>query len=58
MLKTLDDERQNAEELFNGFLNKMGWTDCRFEMKDYNDMLDTIKDASKYHEFCKQYYLD
>ena len=58
MLKTLDDERKNAEELFNGFLNKMGWTDCRFEMKDYNDMLDTIKDAPKYHEFCKQYFLD
>lgn len=58
MLNTLDVERQKAEELFKGFLNEIGWTDCRFEMKDYNDMLDTIKDAPKYHEFCKQYFLD
>ena len=59
MLKTLDDERQNAEELFNGFLNNIGWTDCLFEMKDYNKMLGYISDGSqKCHDFCKQYFLD
>jgi len=58
MLNTLDVERQKAEELFKGFLNEIGWTDCHFEMKYYNDMLEAIKDAPKYHEFCKQYFLD
>ncbi|MCQ2262860.1 MAG: hypothetical protein MJZ70_01115 [Bacteroidales bacterium] len=58
MLNTLDVERQKAEELFKGFLNEIGWTDCHFEMKYYNDMLEAIKDAPKYQEFCKQYFLD
>lgn len=58
MMKTLDDEWQKVEGLFNDFLKEIGWTDCRFEMKYYNDILDAIKDAPKYHEFCKQYFLD
>lgn len=58
MLKTLDDERQEAYDLLNGFLKEMGWTGCRFEARYYNDMLDAIKDVPKYHEFCKQYFLD
>lgn len=58
LLDKLEQEQSNACKLFNGFLTEIGWTDCRFEMKYYNDMLDAIKDAPKYQEFCKQYFLD
>ncbi len=58
MLKTLDDERQKSKELFKGFLSEIGWTDCCFEMKCYNDMLGNIEHAPKYCEFRKQYFLD
>ena len=58
LLDKLEQEQSNACKLFNDFLNEIGWTDCRFEMKYYNDMLDAIKDAPKYQEFCKQYFLD
>lgn len=58
MLKALDDERQEAYDLLNGFLKEMGWTGCRFEARYYNDMLDAIKGSSRHEEFCKQYFLD
>lgn len=60
LLETLEQEQLNACTLFNNFLKEIGWIDCRFEMKHYNDkdMLEEIKEAPKYHEFCKQYFLD
>ena len=58
MPNTLDYERQKAEGLFKGFLNEIGWTDCHFEMKCYNEMLGDIAHSPKYREFCKQYFLD
>ncbi|MBQ9470303.1 MAG: hypothetical protein IJU72_05050 [Bacteroidales bacterium] len=57
-LKTLDEERRNACGLFNNFLNQIGWADCSFETKYYNDMLDDIRGAEKFNDFCKQYFLD
>ena len=58
MLINLDDERKKANKLFNEFLKDIGWTNCRFETKYYNDMLNEIKTHPKYDEFCKQYFFD
>ncbi len=58
LLERLEQEQSNACTLFNNFLKKIGWTDCRFEVKHYNDMLDDIRKAEKFKDFCKQYFLE
>lgn len=57
-LEKLELKQSNASNLFNIFLKNIGWNDCRFEVKHYNDMLDDIRGAEKFNDFCKQYFLD
>lgn len=57
-LKRLEQEQLRACELFNDFLKKIGWDNCSFEVKHYNDMLDDIRNAEKFDDFCKQYFLE
>lgn len=57
----LEKEEQRCEYLFNYFLKyEIGWKDCSFEIKHYNDreMLNAFANSPKYDEFCKQYFLD
>ena len=54
----LDKERRVANKLFNDFLKDIGWENCHFETKSYNDMLNDIKGAPQYDDFCKQYFFD
>lgn len=41
----------------NDYITFLEWGNCRFEVKYYNTMLDEIKGAGKYEDFCKQYLL-
>lgn len=57
LLKELEQEQSKACTWFNDFLKDIGWTDCRFEIKHYNDMLDAIKESKKIDIFKSQYFL-
>lgn len=56
----IEEEKSKAVTLFNEHLQCIGWTDCRFETKNYNDseMLDEIREAKKFNQFIKQYFLE
>lgn len=57
-MHTIAIETKKVEIDINSFIKLLNWTDCRFEVKHYNDMLDDIKGDGRFNDFCKQYFLD
>lgn len=55
---TIEEESKKAEGIIKLFFDDIGWDNIRYESVFYNDILDQIKEASRYETFIKQYILD
>lgn len=55
----LEQEKELACRLINSHLSNIGWKQCSFETKNYNDsdMLDAIRHTDKFESFKSQYFL-
>ena len=57
-ISVIENETIDVENDINEFIKLLKWENCSFKVKHYNDMLDDIRNAEKFDDFCKQYFLE